>query len=262
MEKKKIVSIEDRIPKLKQARKKKANRRLIFYLSIFFLLISIIVYLQSPLSNVKTVAVTGNSFISDEAIVEKSNITNKTNIWTINETDIKKRLHKNPTIKSVEITKKLPRTVEIHLSEYDRVGYINVDGAFHPILGNGQVLTSIKEKSINGDAPLLMDFSDKANLRKMTSELNKLPDSILNMISEIHWKPTDEDKNKIMLYMNDGYLVDGTIRDFATKMKVYPSIVAQLNPDKKGIIHIGVGAYFESFDKETKEEGTNDETED
>ena len=27
MEKKKIVSIEDRIPKLKQARKKKANRR-------------------------------------------------------------------------------------------------------------------------------------------------------------------------------------------------------------------------------------------
>ena len=39
MEKKNVVSIEDRIPKLKEARKKKANRRLHF-LSIYFFLLN------------------------------------------------------------------------------------------------------------------------------------------------------------------------------------------------------------------------------
>lgn len=45
--------------------------------------------------------------------------------------------------------------------------------------------------------------------------------------------PTDENKNTVLLYMNDGYLVKGTIRDFAEKMEVYPSIVAQLDPEEK-----------------------------
>src|SRR5699024_3959159 len=57
-------------------------------------------------------------------------------------------------------------------------------------------------------------------------------------------------KNKILLYMNDGYTVDGTIRNFAEKMKLYPSIVSQVPEDEEGIIHIGVGAYFDSFTSE------------
>jgi cell division protein FtsQ len=262
MPKKKIVSIEDRIPKLKQARKKKANRRLIFYLSIFFFLIAIIVYIQSPLSHVKRVTVTGNSFVSDEYVIGTSNITSKTNIWTVNKSKIKQALRKNPAVKSVKIDKDFPRTVTINLTEYDRVGYVRDDKGYYPILENGKILTSLRQKSINGDAPLLMDFSDKSYLHKMTNELNNLPDSIFNSISEIHWKPTDDNKNKILLYMNDGYLVDGTIRNFSEKMQVYPSIVAQLEPSSKGIVHIGVGAYFESFDTEAlKEDDTDDETE-
>ncbi|MEN1966968.1 cell division protein FtsQ/DivIB [Lentibacillus sp. N15] len=261
MGEKKIVSIEDRIPKLKQARKKKANRRLIFYLSIFFLLISLIVYLQSPLSHVKSMSITGNSLVSDKEIREKSKITTKTNIWTINAKKLKQTLRKNPAIKSVEVTKKLPRTVHIEVTEYDRVGYVKQDNVYHPILDNGQVITSFKMKSINGDAPLLMDFSEESFLHKMTSELHALPKSILNMISEVHWKPTEDNKYKIMLYMNDGFLVDGSIREFTEKMKVYPSIVSQLDPDSKGIVHIGVGAYFESFDKDKKKKESQDDGE-
>lgn len=252
MDEKNIVSIEDRIPKLKQARKKKANRRLVFYLSIFFLLISIIVYLQSPLSHVKTVTVTGNSFVSDKEVQQMSNVTKKTNIWTVKEKKVKQELDKNPAIQSVEVTKKFPRTIKIHVTEYKRVGYVKQDDAYYPILGNGEVLSTFKQKSISGDAPLLLDFSDES-LHKMTDELDSLPKGILNMISEIHWKPTDDNTYKIMLYMNDGYLVDGTIREFADKMEVYPSIVKQLDPDVKGIVHIGVGAYFEPFDKGKKE---------
>src|SRR5690625_2410756 len=88
MEKKKVVSIEDRIPKLKQARKKKANRRLLFYLSLFFFLISVIVYLQSPLSYIHEIKIDGNEVVEEEEILIRSDITTSTNIWTINEREI------------------------------------------------------------------------------------------------------------------------------------------------------------------------------
>ncbi|MGM8364219.1 cell division protein FtsQ/DivIB [Virgibacillus sp. W0181] len=257
MKEKKVVSIEDRIPKLKQARKKKANRRLIFYLSIFFILISIIVYLQSPLSHIKQIQVKGNEFVSKDEVIASSKLTTKTNIWTIDRSKIEKEIGQNDVIKSVEVMRKLPWTVEIQLHEHGHIGYIKEKGLYHPVLENGEALKSTS-KSVIGDAPLLSDFNDKKFLLQLAKELNQLPDSIIRLISEISWQPTEKNKNKIILYMNDGYTVDGTIRDFANKMKAYPSIVAQLEPGEEGIIHIGVGSYFEKTGSEEKKKETEE----
>lgn len=261
MDNKQIVSIEDRIPKLKQARKKKANRRLIFYLSIFFFLISIIVYLQSPLSHVRTIHVTGNSSVDAEEVIKKSGLKQDMNIWTINKTKMKKQISENSIVDSVKITRKLPWTVEIQLKEHERVGYVKKEGYFYPVIGNGTLLSS-EQKAVSGDAPILLDFTEKAYLKNLTEELDNVPKGIFNLISEIYWKPAKDNKNKIILFMNDGFVVEATIRDFAEKMQVYPSIASQLDPDSKGIIHIGVGAYFEAFEDKKPDDGeTEDETE-
>lgn len=258
MSKKNIVSIEDRIPKLKQARKKKANRRLVFYLSIFFFLIFIIVYLQSPLSHIKTISVTGNSFLTDEAIIKQSKLATGMNIWTINKSTIKSEIGENPVVESVTIDRELPWTVNIQLSEHNLVGYIKKEDNYLPILGNGEILDTLEKRTYNGDAPLLLDFTEKDYLHSMTGELKKVPESIIDLISEIHWKPTKENKHKILLYMNDGFVVSGTIRNFAEKIQLYPSIATQLEPGSKGIIHIGVGVYFESFDKKSSDESEDE----
>lgn len=247
MKKKKIISIEDRIPNLKKERKKKANRRLIFYLSIFFLLILIIVYLQSPLSNVKQIMVTGNTLLSKEEVIEESQLTNKTNIWSINKSKINKKMMKHPVIKSVDIEKTLFGKVNINVVEHDLVAYREEDKRFSPILGNGTVLDEV---SFVGNAPFLIDFNEEDLFESMIQELQDLPRNILNLISEIHWQPKEGNKYKILLYMNDGFIVDGSIRNFAEKMQIYPSIVSQIDSNKKGIIHIGVGAYFEEFENE------------
>lgn len=256
----KVVSIEDRIPKLKQERKKKANRRLVFYLSIFFILISIIVYLQSPLSNVKKIAVSGNVYITKDEMIEQSQLTNQTNIWMIDNKKIEKMIEENPIVESVDVKRKLPSTVTIQVVENKHVGYIEEDNTIYPVFGNGTVLP-IPAKS-RGNSPLLHHFSDEDQLINMVTELEKVPQNILNLISEIHWVPKEENKNKIMLYMNDGFIVDGTIRKFSDKIQVYPSIAAQLDPSIQGIIHIGVGAYFEEFNAKTDKDEVENETED
>lgn len=246
MSKKKVVSIEDRIPKLKQARKRKANRRLIFYLSIFFILISIIIYLQSPLSHIKHIHVFGNTMVTTEDILTKSGLSPQINIWSVKDDEIESVIQELAVVEEVQVIRKLPWTIEIHISEYDRVGYVKHHEAFLPILGNGETLPAVSKPI--GDAPLLLGFTDDAYLNRMAQELTRLSKTILKLISEIHWNPVEENPNKITLYMNDGFIVNSTIRDFSQKMEVYPSITAQLDPNEKGIIHIGVGAYFERLD--------------
>src|SRR5699024_183271 len=118
MEKEKVVSIEDRIPKLKESRKKKANSRLLFYLSILFVLIAIIVYLQSPLSHIRHVDIQSNHALTEDEVIAESGLTKGDNIWMLNDTKAKENIEQHPLIKSVSVKRKLPQTVEVDVDEY------------------------------------------------------------------------------------------------------------------------------------------------
>ncbi|UFU00945.1 FtsQ-type POTRA domain-containing protein [Radiobacillus kanasensis] len=265
--KRNVVSIEDRIPKLKQARKKKANRRLIFYLSLFFFLISIIVYLQSPLSHIHSIKVEGNEYLTDEEIVKKSGLKEGDSFWNVNKEKIVDQIVANKVVKVVNVSKQFPTTVTISVEEFQRVGYVKEsDAQFFPVLENGERLSVEPLGQIPGDAPLLIGFNKATYLSEMTRELRNSPKSIVDLISEIYWKPTDDNPYKILLYMNDGFVVNGTIRNFSKNMKAYPSIASQIEPGSKGVIHIGVGAFFDPVDgeaaeKKKKEEETTNEAE-
>ncbi|MGI8315031.1 cell division protein FtsQ/DivIB [Halobacillus mangrovi] len=259
MEERKIVSIEDRIPKLKQTRKKKANRRLIVYLTILFLLIATVVYLQSPLSDVREVVVKGQQHVSEEEIQEISKITKDTNIWQVESDKIKKRLESHNEITFADVNRKFPSTVQIEVEEAERIGYVKENGEFRPILENGTELKSTSPLP-GGDAPILAGFNKPTYLKEMSQELKELPDSVSSLISEIHWEPKEDNPYQIRLYMTDGYQVLASIRTFSSKMPAYPSIVSQLDEGLEGIIHIDVGAYFEEF-TEAEQEQQSESTE-
>jgi len=248
MEEEKIISIEERIPKLKETRRKKANRTLLLYLTLFFLLIAVIIYLQSPFSNIKDINVEGNTVLSEEQIIEYSHITIDTNIWRVSLKDVEKDLLKHPIIEEVKAERKFPQDITLTVTEKPIIGYIKENNKFLPIVGNGVILSNT-DISLPGSAPLFVNFTDEEYLQRFAEELNELPVHILNLISEVHWEPTKKNKYKIVLYMNDGFIVNATIRDFASKMNTYPSIIAQLGPDEKGIIHMDVGVYVETFKK-------------
>jgi len=253
LKKEKVVSLEDRVPKLKQKRKQKENRQLITFVFIFFILILIIIYLQTPLSKVSNIQVNGAINVSGQTIKKLSGITNETSFWKINEDEVIEQIKKHEQIKEVQIEKKLPSTVIIKVVEYERVAYVLTDSVFYPILENGGFLE--KETSLKvPDAPILTDWDDPELIQKMAQQLKKLPSSIVNAISEIHHTPVQTDNEQITVYMNDGYEVIATISTFAKKMKSYPLIVSQLDPSIKGIIHIDVGSYFEAYNKEEKEQ--------
>jgi len=244
MEHKNIVSIEDRLPKLKKVRRKKANRRLIFYLSIFFILIGLIIYLQSPLSHIKNIHIVGHALMAEEEIIAQSELTKQTNIWSIKQKSIVDLLEKHPLIHTAEVNRKLPATVEIKITEHSHVGYVKVDGEYFFLLDNGE---TIEHEDIQvSAAPLIVGFKDDT-LPVLAEQLKLLPKSILQLISEIHVQQDAVNDQKIFIYMNDGFTVSASMRNFAEQMKTYPSIVSQLDDGVLGMIYLGLDAYFEPY---------------
>lgn len=248
MDEKKVISIEDRIPKLKEARKKKANRRLVYYLSVLFVLIFIIVYLQSPLSNVKTVHVEGNKYITDETIMTLTGMNEKTNIWEVSSKKLEEKLLEEPLIKEAKVARKLPQSIQITIEEHFIAGLVEEEATYALILPNGKKVAMSTNPVDLSEAPLLKGFKDDESLTAMAKQLSMTDLEVFHLISEIVWQESDGSQSKIMLYMNDGFIVDTVIRQFAEKMEDYPSIVAQIDAGEKGIIHMGVGTYFESLD--------------
>lgn len=247
MEKGKVVSIEDRIPKLKNLRKKKTNRRLILLLSIFFILIGCVLYFLSPLSYVKTIQIEGNQYLSDKKIINLSKINTKQSIWNVDIAHTEANILKNPEIKSAEVVPVFPNSLKITVEENERMAYLRKGKSFMPILENGVILKSLESTEIPVFAPILIGFTEGEPLNLLLEEFTKLSDEIVNSISEVHYRPTKTDKYHITLFMNDGFEVTATALTFSDKMKHYPSIVSQLDPKEKGVIDLEVGSFFQSY---------------
>ncbi|MGM0750339.1 MAG: cell division protein FtsQ/DivIB [Bacillota bacterium] len=260
MKKENVVSLEDRIPKLKQHRKKKANRRLLFLLSLFLLMILSVVYFQSPLSHVKEVVVHGNELVSNETVLQYSGIDSGMNLWSVNKDKTEEQLKKLPEVKNAKVKMSFPNSYEVHIQEYDKKAYLSKGNKFFVILENGKVLNKGTE-SIPVDAPLLRGFEEDKVLVKMVEELGELPKEVQHLISEINLVPKKTDQYHLTLFMNDGFEVSATIRTFSEKMVHYPSIVSQLDPSVKGVIDLEVGSYFRAYETEGEQSDDEDEGE-
>src|SRR5699024_7465256 len=136
--------------------------------------------------------------------------------------------------------------VVFEVKERKVIGYISKENHYQPIVENGSIL-DMQAKRLNGEVPVLREFKDDACFKKMTSELGKLNEDIRKLISEVYWSSEKNTKNKIKLYLNAGFVVQSGLKGFAKNKRVYPSISTQIDPKKKGIIHIGRGAYFEEI---------------
>lgn len=249
-DKEKVITLEDRIPKLKEQRRQKANRRLIFYISIFFLLILVIVYFVSPIGHVGKITVNGNHYVSDKVILNASQLAAETSFWDADPATLEHKIEQVKEIESAKVTRHFPNKISIQVTEYDRVAYLKKDAQFYPILENGERLSALSKQEIPTGAPILVNWPKGEKLEAMAAQVQKLPEPIVHRISEIYFTPTENFPKGITVYMNDGLEVRARIDDFARKMTKYPEIASKINPGTKGILYMRVGTYFKEYRNE------------
>lgn len=249
----KVIDIEDRIPTLRKKRKKRTNMKFILLISLFFLALFLLLYFQSPYSDIKKINVVGAELVEEEVYINESELNIGESIWSFRANEIEGKIVENNWVENVEVKRKWLTTVEIQVHEFKKVAYIVEDDGFFPMLENGIIFESSDGTVAPIDAPVFLQFDDKKTRKLLLHELTQLKPEVLASISQINANPSSANPYSITLFMNDGFEVRAEVTSLAEKLNYYPSIVAQIEStggSEKGIIDIEVGSYYRPYTDE------------
>ncbi|CAM3086679.1 cell division protein FtsQ/DivIB [Filibacter tadaridae] len=252
----KVIDIEERIPSMRKKRRRKANKKFLFILTVFVCALLAILYFQSPLSRIGKISV-NSTLLHDQAFyIGMSGLAPDEPLWDFNSSDVEKKLKKVEGVKAVSVSRKKFRDITIKITEWDTVAYLEDEGEFSLLLENGEVFPNAKLIP-QEEAPVLKDFGDSTVRKRLTKQLLEIDDHVYQLISEIIFAGKKEDKDSIILYMDDGYEVRADLSTFAERMNYYPRVIAQLNGIEKGVIDMEVGVFFTPYSEVygLKEEG-------
>lgn len=262
----KVIDIEERIPSMREKRRRKTNKKFIFILAVFFAALLAILYFQSPLSKVEKVKISGAALQDSSFYKKQSGLDEGMPVWGFQTSDVKDKLESVNGVKEVTVSRKWLRDVVITIQEWKTVAYIEEEGQYSLLLENGETFPAgmlLPE----AEAPVMNRFKDEKIRKRMTKQLLKTDHEIYQSISEIIYEGNDLDSDLLTVYMDDGNEVRVIISTFAEKMAFYPDIAAQLTGHDKGVVDLEVGAYFVPFSKEyggftePEEEGEGDDEE-
>ncbi len=221
----------------KKVKRKKFNllKFLIFVLFLYILFYIIMYVLKEPIRNI---VVMGTNNITDEEIIEISNLDNYPSFIRTSSSKICKKIKKLELVESCKINKKFGYIVEINIDEKQILYKKRSDDSF--ILSDGTVLKS--NNSLSG-IPTLINYVPEEIEKKLIDKFSKVKENILFKISEIEYSSTSYDNERFILYMTDGNMVYITLSKI-TNLNKYDDIKEKLE-GHAGILYLDSGNYFE-----------------
>ncbi|OPX88367.1 MAG: Cell division protein DivIB [Pelotomaculum sp. PtaB.Bin104] len=181
------------------------------YESIFWVLIFLVtafILLRSPIFEVRRILVSGNQFLSEEKIRSVAGVNIGLNIFKLNLSITEGNLKIIPMIREVQVTRVLPSTVHITVTERRPLGLLPTEEGFIEVDGEGVCLQKagigtpglpvitgvIIEQAIPGE------ILQAERLGEALTVISGLPEEALSMLSEVH---VDSDK-QIKVYTMEG----------------------------------------------------------
>lgn len=108
---------------IKKAKRKKLIKKIVIII-IFIILCGVITVTYTDIFKIKKISCIGENLVTGNYVNEKSESLKGENILFLNEKDFKKSLKENPYIKSVDINKKYPNSLEIEVTEKKGLYYV------------------------------------------------------------------------------------------------------------------------------------------
>lgn len=165
--------------------------------SLFFILLVLItgyVFLRSPLFEIQQVVVRGNQYLVEDIVRTVADVSIGVNIFKINLAAVADKLEMVPMIKDARVTRVLPSTVLITVTERRPLGLLPAGNGFVEVdeegiclqkAGSGvpgiPIITGVKV-----DAPNLGEMVRAEHLEDALMMISGLPDEVINKLSEVH----------------------------------------------------------------------------
>lgn len=207
---KKINASKNQINKDNQI--KKLNRKkVIFSILILFLLIvgGTIYYLTTPIFNISSIVVYGDNKNSVDTYISLSGITlNQTNIFAFTNSSVEKNIKENAYVEKVQIERKFPNVIELHITERNIDYQINNLNSYVYLDNQGYILEINEDKK---DVPIIegLEFTNNKEVgqRLDNADLIKL-DTVLKVANYIKYNSVESKLTSIDVSDTSNYTLN------------------------------------------------------
>ncbi len=220
---------------------KKTKVKLVNLLLVLLVLTGLFfaVYLALQI-RVQNIIVKNTNYLNDDYVLELSGLKNYPKFFLTNNFKVDKKLRSSKYIKKGKLSRRFPFTFVLDIEENKPLFY-NMNTSKY-ILSDG---TGVKDEAIshNFRVPRLLNYVPDKKYAKFIKGMNRVDEAILVKISDIEYQPNDYDKDRFLLYMDDGNMVYLTLTKFKM-INHYNEVLKQLE-NHKGILYLDNGNHFQ-----------------
>lgn len=229
--------------RLKVARQRRASI-LALWLAALALLIAFFLFVNSPYFTVGTVLVEGNKYVTVEEVLRVAGVPERINIFRLKTTELSERLISDLRVAEVHVERKFPATIVINIKERQPLAFVASQYGFVEIDREGVVMAAFKNlKQVK--VPIITgvrlgnvyvgDQVNNAGLLNVLTYLAALDEDVLNQLSEVNIKSTDE---FVAYTTNSVYIRVGDSQRLNEKAKLTGEILQEIVAKKMVVDYI------------------------
>ena len=219
---------------------KKKKLKIVPFLIVLLILIGLSFSVYQVLkANIKNIVIKNASYLNDDYVIDLAGIKDYPSFYLTSSIKMEKNLKKSPYIISAKVKRKFYHVLEIDLKVNNPL-FIN---SSNTVVFENKGTVPIDEEIDLFRVPRLMNYVPDDKYDTFISKMALIDKGILGKISDIEYTPNDYDKDRFLLYMDDGNMVYLTLTKFK-QINYYNEVLEQLE-GRKGILYLDSGNHFQ-----------------
>ena len=190
-------------------------------------------------TSIKNITIKNTKYLKDDYILYLAGLEDYPSFYYTTSKKIRKKLEKSPYIESVDVKKGFYHTLTITVKENQPLFIYETD---KKLVFENKKEVPIEDEITLFRVPRLMNYVPNTKYSTFKKNMTKIDKSILGKISEITYLPNEYDKDRFLLYIDDGNSVYLTLSKF--KMVNYYNDVLKQLEGRKGILYLDSGNHF------------------
>ncbi len=219
----------------------KKKKLKVFRLLLILIILGVIVFAVDLYLNtsIKNITIKNTKYLKDDYILYLADLEDYPSFYYTTSKKIKNKLEKSPYIEKVKVSKGFYHTLTITVKENQPLFIYETD---KKLVFENKKEVPIEDEITLFRVPRLMNYVPNTKYSTFKKNMTKIDKSILGKVSEITYLPNEYDKDRFLLYMDDGNSVYLTLTKFKM-INYYNDVLKQLE-GRKGILYLDSGNHF------------------
>ena len=189
---------------------------------------------------IRNLIVKGTTYLNDDVVLELAGVKDYPSFWLSSTIEMEEKIKESPYVVDVDVKRRFFHILEFDVEE-NKALFIN--NSNQTVVFADKVEIPVSKEADIFRVPRLINYVPDKKYKDFITDMANIKKDILGKISDVEYKPNDYDKDRFLLYMDDGNMVYLTLTKF-DMINYYNDVLSQLE-DKKGILYLDSGNHFQ-----------------